>query len=104
MAVLSGVLVLTPVRTHRPEIALRGAVCDPGASIYGRWKCTQGGWRGRRCGRVGPEVLSMVLFGTPMRACGLGCARNGAGGNIGAGGVWFRAEGMDVPLCVLFQS
>ena len=24
-------------------------------------------------------------------------------GDTGAGGVWFRAEGMDVPLCVLFQ-
>ena len=85
LPLLSTVLAEAPIRTHRVEIALRGAVWDPGASIYGRWKCTQGGWRGRRCGRVGPEVLSKVLFGTPMRACGLSCARNCAGGGYRCG-------------------
>ena len=33
VAVLSGVLVLTPVRTHRVEIALKGAVWNPGACM-----------------------------------------------------------------------
>ena len=66
-------------------------------------------------------MLSGVLFGTPERAyMAVGSALKGAvwnpdagmwtqlctqrcWGNTGADGVWFRAEGMDVPLCVLLQ-
>lgn len=83
-ALLSTVLAEAPMRTYKVESALRGAVWDPGASIYGRWKCTQGCCFEPRCGRVDSVVHATVLEG-----------------DTGADGVWFRAEGMDVPLCVL---